>query len=147
MRRDGRPDLAGAHVGKGNAACCREYGCVHSSTSLVGGVRRVLRRLSSGPLSRRRSPGSRAYAISASQKPIELVFDSLSVGSIIIVPATGNDTVAREAVVHQTLRDILLVDRRPPRAERPEIENHLVRDTAVVIRVQHVVVPLQRAFR
>ena len=56
---------------------------------------------------------SSRIAISASQNRSSSAFDSLSVGSIISVPATGNDTRRRmEAVVHQPLGDVLDLDAR-----------------------------------
>ena len=76
-------------------------------------VRRVLQRVVlRGPprrLDRARSPrGSRSSRRrSGRARPC----DSLSVGSIISVPGTGNDMVGRvEAVVHQALGDVLDLD-------------------------------------
>ncbi len=46
-----------------------------------------------------------------------------------------------EAVVHQPLRDVTLLD--PLRLEPAQVEDHLVRDSAVLPRVEHVVVLLQ----
>ena len=56
---------------------------------------------------------SSRIAISASQKRSSSAFDSLSVGSIISVPATGKRHRRRvEAVVHQPLGDVLDLDAR-----------------------------------
>ena len=82
--------------GSGYAACSREYGCDH----VVGrdrrrGVRRVLQHvvLRRRPCPSRRPRSPARIAIIASQKRSSSAFGSLSVGSIISVPGTGNDTV------------------------------------------------------
>src|SRR4051812_31310429 len=79
----------------GNAACSREYGGVHSAADpTCEGCGAFL----SGLSSREILPSSIArissrIEIIASQNRSSSAFDSLSVGSIIIVPATGKDTV------------------------------------------------------
>jgi hypothetical protein len=86
--------LARTH-GKGNAACSREYGWLHSSAvtadAVCGAFFRTLSFGSALPLTT--SSISPRMAISASQKRSSSSFDSLSVGSTISVPGTGNDTV------------------------------------------------------
>ena len=81
--------------GAGKAACCRVYACVHSSAVTRAWVCGAFL---SGLSARSASPRSTAaiysrIAIIASQKRSNSAFDSLSVGSIMSVPATGNETV------------------------------------------------------
>ncbi len=79
----------------GNAATSREYGCGHSlavTTAAVCGA------CFSGLLSLSLSPLATAaispwIEMSTSQKRSSSVFVSLSVGSIMSVPGTGNDIV------------------------------------------------------
>ena len=81
--------------GSGNAACSREYGCVQSSpTPPPPCAARSSARCPPDPPCRRSRPESPArIAIIASQNRSSSSFGSLSVGSIISVPATGKDTV------------------------------------------------------
>src|SRR5712671_4871224 len=81
--------------GAGNAARSLVYGCVQSVAVILptgcGEFLRTLSCLSAAPLSI--SLISSRIEIIASQKRSSSSFDSLSVGSIISVPGTGNDTV------------------------------------------------------
>src|SRR6185437_33074 len=81
--------------GAGNAACSLVYGRSHAldstDSSVCGAFLSGLFNRSAFPSSMSRI--SSRIAISASQNRSSSAFDSLSVGSIISVPATGNDTV------------------------------------------------------
>src|SRR5690349_5990695 len=79
----------------GKAAVSREYGRFHSSEQTTfavwGACLRGLLALSDSPLAT--ACISPWIEIIASQKRSSSAFDSLSVGSIISVPGTGNDIV------------------------------------------------------
>jgi hypothetical protein len=83
-------------------------------------------------------------AIIAAMKRSSSAFDSDSVGSTMIVPATGKLTCrCVEAVVHQALGDVDLGD-AGGRLDRADVEDALVRDAAVLAGVEHRVVRLRR---
>ena len=79
----------------GNAAVSREYGRLHASEqtafAVCGACLSGLLALSDSPLAT--ASISPWIEIIASQKRSSSAFDSLSVGSIMSVPGTGNDIV------------------------------------------------------
>src|SRR6185503_1156268 len=81
--------------GSGNAACSREYGWLHSAAVTAPAVcGAFFRTLSFGSaLPSMTAWISARMAIMASQNLSSSSFASLSVGSTMIVPATGNETV------------------------------------------------------
>src|SRR3954464_8607107 len=81
--------------GNGNEACSREYGWLQSSAAIAPAVcGAFFSTLSLGcALPSITAWISARIAISASQKRSSSSFASLSVGSTISVPPTGNDTV------------------------------------------------------
>src|ERR1051325_7048793 len=89
--------LARTH-GNGYAACSREYGCdqslIETAAAVCGAFLRTLSFGSALPVTT--SSISRRIAINASQNRSSSAFGSLSVGSIISVPGTGNDTRSEE---------------------------------------------------
>jgi branched-chain amino acid aminotransferase len=95
MRATAGQILLARTYGRGKAACWRVYGWVHSSaatsSAVCGAFFSTLSRGSAVPSMT--AWISARMEIKASQKRSSSSFDSLSVGSIIIVPATGNDTV------------------------------------------------------
>ncbi len=138
-----RPELPLAHPRRGERRPARGvYGRSHASStsaSAVCGARR------SGLFSRSIRPSSIArissrIAIIASQKRSSSSRDSLSVGSIIIVPATGQDivgawnpkSISRFATSSTAMPAVSL--------KRPQIEDELVRDEAATAREQDRVV-------
>src|SRR5262245_28250903 len=91
---DGQNLLARTH-GSGNAAFSRGYGCVQASAvtdaAVCGAFFSTLSRGSALPVTT--SSISCRMAMSASQNRSSSAFASLSVGSTMRVPGTGNDTV------------------------------------------------------
>src|SRR6185503_5875604 len=91
MRPTAGQNLCSLSQGAGNAACAREYGRFQSSAAIVSAVCGAffngLFCLSMRPVSI--ALISPWMAIIASQNRSSSAFDSLSVGSTIIVPATG----------------------------------------------------------
>jgi hypothetical protein len=94
MRRTGDQYLAWGSTPSGYAACCREYGWLHSpvrQAAVCGALRRGLS--SAGHSSYATCSISARIAVIASTNRSSSRRSSDSVGSTMSVPATGNDMV------------------------------------------------------